>query len=328
MPTTSATRPNCGCSSGTVSPRASTRGSRTASRGERTSAAGTPCRSSSGSSSAVGSVRVNVSMCAFISSTCATRASRVAKRGSCFELGVPDGGEHAAGELLGRRADRHVAVGRLVDAERRQARDHAAGALRQAARLEQVERLGRDERRQDAEHRDVHVLAGAGGFALPQRRENADDAEDRRDQIRHRHADADRRIPGRARRHHQAAQRLDDGVHRLAGARVPGRAEAGNRAVDHARIDRPRERIADAEPVERARAEVLDDDVGLAQQVGEHVARAGLLQVERDAVLAAKPVQRRHRDIVGSRAAERRRRRARGRAGSAGTDRATRDSRS
>ena len=129
--------------------------------------------------------------------------------------------------------------------------------------------------------------------------------EDRCHQIRHRHADADRRLFRRARRHHQAAQRLDDGVHRLAGARGLRRAEARDRAVDHARVDRPRERIADAEPIERSRAEVLDDDVGLAQQVGKHVARAGLFQVERDAVLAAQPVQRRHRDIVRARAAER-----------------------
>ena len=62
-----------------------------------------------------------------------------------FELGVPDGGEDTAGELLGRRADRHVAVGRLVDPKRRQARNDAAGALRKAARLEQVEGLGRNE---------------------------------------------------------------------------------------------------------------------------------------------------------------------------------------
>ena len=209
-----------GCSSGTVSPRASTRGSRTASRGERTSAAGTPCRSSSGTKfgrrkRARERLDVRVHLVDVRDAGVARREARVV-----LELGVPDGGEDTARELLGRRADRDVAVGRLVDAERRQARHHAAGALRQAARLEQVEGLGRDERRQDAEHRDVHVLAGAGGLALPQRRENADDAEDRREQIRHRHADADRRVAGRARRHHQAAQRLDDGVHRLAGALV------------------------------------------------------------------------------------------------------------
>ncbi len=50
-------------------------------------------------------------------------------------------------------------------------------------------------------------------------------------------------------------------------------------------------------------AEVLDDDVGLAQEIGEDVARAGLLQVQRHAVLAAQPVQRRDRDVVGRRAA-------------------------
>ena len=218
MPTTSATRPNCGCSSGTVSPRASTRGSRTASRRRthfrRRHAVSFEQRQEFGRRKrARERLDVRVHLVHVRHAGIARREARVV-----FELGVPDGGEDAAGELLGRRADRHVAVGRLVDAERRQARHHAAGALRQAAGLEQVERLGRDERRQDAEHRDVDVLTGAGGLALPERRENADDAEDRRDQIRHRHADADRRLSGRARRHHQAAQRLDDGVHGLAGA--------------------------------------------------------------------------------------------------------------
>ena len=88
---------------------------------------------------------MNVSMCAV--HLVDVRDAGIARREArvVFELGVPDGGEDTAGELLGRRADRHVAVGRLVDAKRRQARDDAAGALRQAARLEQVEGLGRNE---------------------------------------------------------------------------------------------------------------------------------------------------------------------------------------
>jgi hypothetical protein len=108
-----------------------------------------------------------------------------------------------------------------------------------------------------------------------------------------------------ARRHHQAAQCLDDGVHGLAGARGLRRAEARDRAIDHTRVDRPRERIPDAEPIERSRAEVLDDDVGLAQQSSKHVTRARLFQVECDAVFAAKPVQRGYRNIIRARAAER-----------------------
>ena len=76
------------------------------------------------------------------------------------------------------------------------------------------------------------------------------------------------------------------------------RAEAGNRAVDDAWIDRSRKRVADAEPVERARAEVLDDDVRLPNKIGEHLAAPRLFQIEGDAVLAAQPVQRRHRDVV------------------------------
>ena len=43
----------------------------------------------------------------------------------------PHGLEHSGGELVGRGADGDVAVGRFIDAERRQPRHHAPGALRQ-----------------------------------------------------------------------------------------------------------------------------------------------------------------------------------------------------
>ena len=51
------------------------------------------------------------------------------------------------------------------------------------------------------------------------------------------------------------------------------------------------EAVADAKPIERAGAEVLDDDVGLAEQVREHRARVGMFQVQGDAVLPAEAVE-------------------------------------
>jgi hypothetical protein len=77
-----------------------------------------------------------------------------------------DLGEYSARELLRWGADRHMTVCRFVDAEWRQARNHQTSALRQAARLEQIEGLSGHKRRQDAQHRDVHLLAGAADLAL------------------------------------------------------------------------------------------------------------------------------------------------------------------
>ena len=67
--------------------------------------------------------------------------SRVARREAriALELGARHGREHAARELVRRRADGEMAVGRFVDAERREPRHHASRALRHAARFEQVE---------------------------------------------------------------------------------------------------------------------------------------------------------------------------------------------
>ena len=146
----------------------------------------------------------------------------------------------------------------------------------------------------------------ARDIALPKRRENADDGEDRCAQIGEGNADAHGRIRRCARGHHETAQRLDDAVHRLAGTRrrVIG-AVSRYRAIDDARILRPREFVPDAEPIERTGREVLDDDVRLAHEVREHVARARLLEVQCHGVLAAQTVQSRDRDVVGRRATER-----------------------
>lgn len=51
--------------------------------------------------------------------------------------------------------------------------------------------------------------------------------------------------------------------------------------------------VADAEALGRACREVLDHDVGVPDQISEHRARAGRLQVECDASLAAVAVEER-----------------------------------
>ncbi len=64
-------------------------------------------------------------------------------------------------------------------------------------------------------------------------------------------------------------------------------------------------RVADAHAVERATAEVFDDDVGRLHQVRIHGARFGMLQVQRHAQLVTKPVERGDRNIVFMLAGER-----------------------
>jgi hypothetical protein len=78
--------------------------------------------------------------------------------------------------------------------------------------LEQLERLRRDERGDRAEHRHVDELPLAGRVADAQRGEDPDQPEERRDQVRERHADLDRRISTRAREHLDPGERLDHRV--------------------------------------------------------------------------------------------------------------------
>src|SRR5215213_1096438 len=81
---------------------------------------------------------------------------------------------------------------------------------------------------------------------------------------------------------HQPAFGLEDEV--VAGPVV---AEAADRAVDEIRIFLRKLCVADAEPVARAAAKVLDDDVGVDGEPPCHLVRPGPREVEGDAALAA-----------------------------------------
>ena len=142
------------------------------------------------------------------------------------------------------------------------------------------------------------MLADSCALRLMDGRQYADHSEERRGEIRERHANAHRRIIRTAGSHHHSAQRLNDGVHGFARARFAFAAEAGDGAVDDARIQFLRECVADAQTLERATAEIFDDHVGGLHQVGIHAARFGMLQVQRHAQLVAKPVERGDGNIV------------------------------
>ena len=197
--------------------------------------------------------------------------SRVANRGSSRSAGLVHRAEERVREGIGERADRHVAVGGTVDAERRQPGHRRTGASGHAERAQRVEGLVGDERGQRAQHRHVHVLADAGGARLMQRGQHADDAEERRRQVGDGEADAHRRVRRLSRGVHHAAQRLDDRVHGLAVVGAAGGSEAADRAVHQARVHLVDEVVADAQPVQDAAAEVLHQDVRALRQVAEHV---------------------------------------------------------
>ena len=64
-------------------------------------------------------------------------------------------------------------------------------------------------------------------------------------------------------------------------------AEAGNAAIDDARIDLAHALIVDAELGFDVRAEIFDDDVGFFRQALEYLEPFRIFQVERDGALVA-----------------------------------------
>jgi hypothetical protein len=77
---------------------------------------------------------------------------------------------------------------------------------------------------------------------------------------------------------------------------------AGDRAVDEPGVDLPQRLVAGAEPVHHARAEGLEQHVGVADEPQEHVAPLLGLQVDADRALVAveREEQRRGGGAVGA----------------------------
>ena len=79
----------------------------------------------------------------------------------------------------------------------------------------------------------------------------------------------------------------------------PVLAVAGDRAVDEARVLLAQALVADAEAVEHARAERLEQHVGVADQPQQHLLAGGRLEVDPDRALA--PVERQEQGAAGAR---------------------------
>ena len=147
------------------------------------------------------------------------------------------------------------------------------------------------------EQRAFDLAAEAGAVAAFERREDADHAEHAAGDVDHRGARAQRpaRRPGHI---GEAAHHLRHLVER--GAMLVGAGEeALGGAVDQPGIGVLERCVAEPEPVERARAEILDHDVGARRTAARAAASPSVaLEIEADAALVAVE----HREIASARA--------------------------
>jgi hypothetical protein len=135
------------------------------------------------------------------------------------------------------------------------------------------------------EERDIEELTLAGLEPLDVRNQDALHGVERRQAVGDRHADLGRsrfRKPGHV---HQPRLALDD--HVVAGLRSAGAggAVAGDRTVNEPPVQSAHPIGPESQPLERARPEVLDEHVGVANQVLEQLAAFRRFQIDGNALL-------------------------------------------
>src|SRR4029078_9309586 len=131
------------------------------------------------------------------------------------------------------------------------------------------------------------ALTAACALACKQRREDPLSREERCGQIRDRQSEAVRRSISRSGDAHEAAFGLQHGV---VASFLPARpliAKPGDRAVQEARMLRSHALVIEAEPLNGARREVFDEDVGAIEECVDDRSRRWMLQIERQAFLVA-----------------------------------------
>jgi len=136
------------------------------------------------------------------------------------------------------------------------------------------------------EQAEIHMLAHTRPRAFRQRRLNADDAVKPGKDIGKGHADLlrlARRIAGQV---HDAAHPLDQEI--VSGAMGIGAvlSKAGDRAIDKARVDLFDAVIIEAEFLQPADLEILDQHIRLADQVQQFGPVARIAEIQRDRGLA------------------------------------------
>ena len=149
-------------------------------------------------------------------------------------------------------------------------------------------------------HRDLDLLAESGQVTLHERGENADHAVHPGARVADGRPHVRGRPIGRARDAHGAAHRLGDGLVALVVAVGAVRPEALDARVDEAGVERPHRGIAEAQAIEDARPEVLEEDVGALEELAEHLLASRVLQVQGQAALVG--IEREVEEAVGVRA--------------------------
>ena len=119
------------------------------------------------------------------------------------------------------------------------------------------------------QQRGVHPLALAGGLALDQGHQDALGQKNAGAEVGDRNTDPHRSLARNTGDRHQPAHALGDLIDTRAVAVRPVLAEAGDAAVDQARVDGPQALVVDAEALLHARPVVFHHDVGVSRQLLE-----------------------------------------------------------
>ena len=136
------------------------------------------------------------------------------------------------------------------------------------------------------QHADVHHLPPPRLRPGKERRENADTGVEGRGDVADGHAHPDGRAVRFAGNADDAAHALDDHVVGPAPGVGPGLSEPGTGRVDQSGEPCLQRFVIQSEFLHHARPEILHQDVRLADQFEEQFAAVGMLQIDRDALLA------------------------------------------
>ena len=201
--------------------------------------------------------------------------------------GVGHGVDEGAPVGVDGYGDEQPAVARAVGVVGDMQGQFVAGAGRRDAGHQVHHGVVVDERHLHVEHRDVDVLPLAGALALSKRGEDPERARHPRAEVAVEGAGAHWGAVGVAGHAHHAGVGLHGGVEGGAVASGAGESEPGDGAGDHAGVELAERGIVGAEPPGYAGAVVVDDDVGPADEVGEHLLAAAAAEVDDDAALVA-----------------------------------------
>src|SRR5690606_3356429 len=191
------------------------------------------------------------------------------------------GAAEALPEVLTGSGDVDLPVGGREQSGRDAGRMIVARLLGHLARHQPARRLEIQHRDLRLEQRGMDPTALPGHLPIEQRDQDSLREETARRQAGDRAADPDRPLAGRTGDRHRAALALCDLVDTGPLAVGTVLSEAGNAAVDDARVHLAHGFVVDPEPKLHGRAHVLDDHVGLARELHEDVLARLTLEVER-----------------------------------------------